>query len=156
VLVTTTGRAFPIRLRKIGDRIICIGELVVAAFDAKTGSFVYKQGMTPGSGELHLNGLDDAAPNLKEELVKETKNPAGGQLSSLSSFAISETARYQNLALTYRSQANYYWNQGDMLGSSVATMKQGFAQHEARLQAMTAFVFSVVDVAIMIRQLFAV
>jgi hypothetical protein len=39
-----------------------------------------------------------------------------------------------------------------MLGSSVATVKQGFAQHEAKLQAMSAFVFSVVDVAILIRQ----
>jgi len=150
VLVTTTGRAFPIRLRKIDDRIIYIGELVAAAFDAKTGRLVYKQGMTPGSGELHLNGLDDAIPNLKEELKKTSTS--GNLARNSSSFATMEMARYQNLALTYRSQANYSWNQGDMLGTSVATMKQGQAQHQARLQAMTAFVFSVVDVAILIRQ----
>ena len=150
-LVTTTGRAFPIRLREAGGRIVYIGELVVAAYDAKTGSLVYKQGMTPGAGELHLNGLDDAAPNLKETL-KEAQNPAGGQLRQQASFATAEVARYQNLSLTYRSQANYYWNRGDMLGSSVATVKQGFAQHEAKLQAMSAFVFSVVDVALLIRQ----
>jgi len=150
VLVTTTGRAFPIRLRKIDDRIIYIGELVAAAFDAKTGRLVYKQGMTPGSGELHLNGLDDAIPNLKEELKKTSTS--GNLARNSSSFATMEMARYQNLALTYRSQANYSWNQGDMLGTSVATMKQGQAQHQARLQAMTAFVFSVVDMAILIRQ----
>jgi hypothetical protein len=150
-LVTTTGRAFPIRLREAGGRIVYIGELVVAAYDAKTGSLVYKQGMTPGAGELHLNGLDDAAPNLKETL-KEAQNPAGGQLRQQASFATAEVARYQNLSLTYRSQASYYWNRGDMLGSSVATVKQGFAQHEAKLQAMSAFVFSVVDVALLIRQ----
>ena len=152
VLVTTTGRAFPIRLRKIDDRIIYIGELVAAAFDARTGRLVYKQGMTPGSGELHLNGLDDATPNLKEELKKTSTS--GNLARNSSSFATMEMARYQNLALTYRSQANYSWNQGDMLGTSVATMKQGQAQNQARLQAMTAFVFSVVDVAIMIRQFF--
>jgi outer membrane protein assembly factor BamB len=151
VLVTTTGRAFPIRLRKIDDRIIYIGELVAAAFDAKTGRLVYKQGMTPGSGELHLNGLDDATPNLKEELKKTSTS--GNLAKNSSSFATMEMARYQNLALTYRSQANYSWNQGDMLGTSVATMKQGQAQHQARLQAMTAFIFSVVDMAILIRQL---
>ena len=149
-LVTTTGRAFPIRLRKIDNRTIYIGELVAAAFDAKTGRLVYKQGMTPGSGELHLNGLDDAIPNLKEELKKTSTS--GNLARNSSSFATMEMARYQNLALTYRSQANYSWNQGDMLGTSVATMKQGQAQHQARLQAMTAFVFSVVDVAILIRQ----
>ena len=154
VLVTTTGRAFPIRLRKINDRIIYIGELVVAAFDAKTGKTVYKQGMTPGSGELHLNGLDAAAPNLKKEMAKGAKNPAGDQLSSLSDFATSEMARYQNLSQSYRSQANYSRSRGDMLGTSVASMKQSFAQHEARLQSMTAFVYSVVDVAIMIHQFF--
>jgi outer membrane protein assembly factor BamB len=154
VLVTTTGRAFPIRLREAGGRIVYIGELVAAAFDAKTGNLVYKQGMSPGSGELHLNGLDDAAPNLKEELKKASKNPAGGQLRGQASFASAEAARYQNLSLTYRSQASYYWNRGDLNGSSVATMKQSFARHEARLQAMTAFVFNVVDMALMIRQFF--
>ena len=152
VLVTTTGRAFPIRLRQIGDRIVYIGELAAAAFDAGNGRLVYKQGMTPGSGELHLNGLDAAAPNLKDELTKAKKSPAGAQARSLSSFATTEMARYQNLALSYRSQASYSWNRGDMLGSTVATAKQGFAQHEARLQAMTAFVFSAVDVALMVRQ----
>jgi len=152
VLVTTTGRAFPIRLRKLGDRIIYIGELVVAVFDARTGQLAYKQGMTPGSGELHLNGLDAAAPNLKEELKKASSS--GNAARAASSFASMEMTRYQNLALTYRSQASYSWNQGDMLGTSVATMKQGQAQHEARLQAMTAFVFSVVDVAILVRQFF--
>lgn len=150
-LATTTGRAFPIRLREAGEKIIYIGELVVAAYDAKTGSLVYKQGMTPGAGELHLNGLDAAAPNLKETLT-EAQNPAGGQRKQQANFATAEVARYQNMSLTYRSQANYYWNKGDMLGSSVATVKQGFAQHEARLQAMSAFVFSVVDVALLIRQ----
>lgn len=156
VLVTTTGRAFPIRLRIIAGRVVYIGELVVAGFDAGTGSLVYKQGMTPGSGELHLNGLDAAAPNLKDEMKKASKNPAGNQLSSQASFATSEMARYQNLSMTYRSQASYYSSRGDSLGTSVASMKQGFARHEAKLQAMTALVFSVVDVALLIRQFFIV
>ncbi len=156
VLVTTTGRAFPIRLRIIDGRVVYVGELVVAAFDARTGQLAYKQGMTPGSGELHLNGLDAAAPNLKDEMKMASKNPAGNQLRSQASFATSEMARYQNLSMTYRSQASYYSGRGDSLGTSVASLKQGQAQHEARLQAMTAFVFSVVDVALLIRQFFIV
>ncbi len=156
VVVTTTGRAFPIRLREASGRIIYIGELVVAAYDAKKGSLVYKQGMTPGSGELHLNGLDAAAPNLKEALKEPYQNPAQGQLRQQASFAAAEMARYQNLSLTYRSQASYYRSGGDMLGSSVASMKQRFAEHEAKLQAMTALAFSVTDVAISIRQALAV
>ena len=153
VLVSTTGRAFPIRLREAGGRVVYISELVVAAFDAKTGRLVYKQGMSPGSGELHLNGLDDAAPNLKAELKKSSQNPAGDQLLKQASFATAEAARYQNMSLTYRSQSSYYWNKGDLSGSSIATMKQSFARHEARLQAMTAFVLNVVNMGVMIRQL---
>lgn len=152
VPVTTTGRTFPVRIRDVGGRIVYIGELVAAAYDAKTGRLVYKQGMTPGAGELHLNGLDDAAPNLKEELKKASKNPAGDQLRGQASFASAEAARYQNLSLTYRSQANYYWNKGDLWGSSTASMQASFAKHEAKLQSMTAFVLGVVDIGLMIRQ----
>jgi outer membrane protein assembly factor BamB len=153
-LVTTTGRAFPIRLQEAGGRIVYIGELVAAAFDARTGSLVYKQGMTPGAGELHLNGLDAAAPNLKEEMKKSAQSPAGDQFRGLSSFASKEAARYQNMASTYGSQVNYSYSQGDSISYSVAGMKQSFARHEARLQAMTAFVYSVVDVGLMVRQFF--
>ena len=160
VPVTTTGRAFPVRIREAGGRIVYIGELVVAAFDAKTGSLVYKQGMTPGAGELHLNGLDAAAPNLKETLEEASKNPAGGQLRLLASFANAEAARYQNLSQAYGRNAEHYYSNWRSTGSetslwnsSTEGLKSRLAAHEAKLQQMTAFVYNVVDLGLMIRQI---
>jgi hypothetical protein len=149
-VVTTTGRAFPVRLRKTDGRIVYIGELVVAAFDARTGQCAYRQGMTPGSSELHLNGLDAATPNLKDELKAASSLNTGARAAS--SVASMEMARYQNLSATYGAQARRSWDKGDTLDYSVASLKQQQAKHQARLEATTALVYSALDVAILIRQ----
>jgi outer membrane protein assembly factor BamB len=112
-VVTTTGRAFPVRLRKTDGRIVYIGELVVAAFDARTGQCAYRQGMTPGSSELHLNGLDAATPNLKDELKAASSLNTGARAAS--SVASMEMARYQNLSATNGAQARRSWDKGDTL-----------------------------------------
>lgn len=154
VQVTTTGRAFPIRIRRIGDRIVWIGELAVAAFDAASGRLLYRQGMTPLSGELHLNGLDAAAPELRAELRRATASGPGQALArGMVSAATSEMLRYQSLSSSYRSQVQSAYRRGDAVGYSVAGLKQRFAEHEASLQQWTAVTLAVVDLAMTIRQL---
>jgi outer membrane protein assembly factor BamB len=147
-LVTTTGRTFPVRIRKFHDRVVYIGELVVAAYDAKTGALRYRQGVTPICPECHLNGLDAAVPRLKEELQGVTGRPAG----DLQRLATEEMKKYQNLANTYASQAQAARSRGDSLTYSVASMKSAFAQHEAKLQANTAFVYAVLDLGLAVRR----
>ncbi len=150
VPVTTTGRTFPIRIRKIGERIFYIGELIVAAFDSKTGKTIYRHGMTPASAELHLNGLDSATPNLKEELGRFTSRPTG----TLSDFSTMEMERYQNLARTYSYRAESARSRGDSIGSSLYSARAKSAQSEARFQSTAAFAFSLVDLALAIRRIF--
>jgi outer membrane protein assembly factor BamB len=153
VQVTTTGRAFPIRLRKIGERLVYIGELVVAAYDAKTGKIAYKHGTTPGSEELHLNGLDAAAPNLKEALQEARKAaPGDKEAGRMISLATSESRRYQNLSRTYADRSYSAARSGDVWGSTMNSMKSTFAAHEASLQAMTAAAISITNLAMMYRQ----
>ena len=153
VQVTTTGRAFPIRLRKIGERLVYIGELVIAAYDARTGKLAYKHGMTPGSEELHLNGLDAAAPNLKEALQEARKaGPGDKEAGRMISLATSESRRYQNLARTYAARSYTAARSGDVWGSTMSSMKSTFAAHEASLQAMTAAAISITNLAMMYRQ----
>ncbi len=153
VQVTTTGRAFPIRLRKVGDRIIYTGELVVAAYDAKSGKLAFKHGMTPGSEELHLNGLDAADPNLKEALQEAKKaGPGDKEAGRVISLATSESRRYQNLARTYADRSYSAARSGDVWGSTTNSMKSTFAAHEASLQAMTAAAISITNLAMMYRQ----
>jgi len=153
VKVTTTGRAFPVRIRQLGERIAWVGELVVAAFDAANGRLVYRQGMTPGAQELHLNGLDAAAPSLKEELRRSAGPGPGHALASgMASAATSEMLRYQALSRTYDSKASIAKDRGDALGYNVASLKGRLAAHEARLQAWSALALNVVDLAMVIRQ----
>ena len=153
VQVTTTGRAFPIRLRKIGDRIVTIGELVVAAFDAKTGKVVYKQGMTPGSEELHLNGLDAAAPNLKDAQQEARKaGPGDKEAGRMISLATAESRRYQNMARAYSARSYSAGSSGDVLGNTLNSAKASFAQREAAFQATMAAALSITHLAMMYRQ----
>ncbi|RJQ78991.1 MAG: hypothetical protein C4519_11630 [Desulfobacteraceae bacterium] len=148
---TTTGRAFPVRIRSVSDRIVYIGELVVAAFDARTGALKYSHGMTPICPECHLNGLDAAVPRLKEELQAASGKPIGN-LGELSRFTSAETVRYQNLANSYSAQARSAAGRGDYIGSDIASMKSSFARHESTLQANAAFAYAVVDLGLAVRR----
>ncbi len=150
-LVTTTGRTFPVRIRKVHDQVVYIGELVVAGYDAKTGALKYSHGVTPICPECHLNGLDAADPRLKAELQEASGKPIGN-LGDLSRLATVETVKYQNLANTYSRQASDMAGRGDYIGSDLASMKASFAKHEAKLQANAAFVYAVVDLGLVVRR----
>jgi hypothetical protein len=123
----------------------------VAAYDAKTGALKYSHGMTPICPECHLNGLDAAVPRLKEALQEASGKPTGN-LGDLSRLATEEMVRYQNLANTYSRQASNAASRGDYIGSDLASMKSSFAQHEAKLQANTAFAYAIVDLGLAVRR----
>jgi outer membrane protein assembly factor BamB len=153
VQVTTTGRAFPIRLRKIGERLVYIGELVIAAFDARTGKLAYKHGTTPGSEELHLNGLDSAAPNLKDALQEARQGGAGDkEAGRMISLATSESRRYQNMARDYSSRSYSAASRGDTWGSTMLGAQATFAQREAAFQATMGAAIAITHLAMMYRQ----
>jgi outer membrane protein assembly factor BamB len=148
VKVTTTGRTFPVRIRKINDRIVYIGELVIAAYDAKSGQLKYKHGMTPGAPELHLNGLDAATPKLQAELGQASNQPG----SNLSGIATMEMQRYQNLANTYSSKSWSARSTGDYSSSDMYFNMSQSARKSARFQANLAFAMSLVDLGLSIYQ----
>lgn len=155
VQVTTTGRAFPVRIRKLGDRIVYIGELVVAAYDAANGRLLWRHGLTPGAEELHLNGLDAAAPNLKDEMRRGgVADRAGHRLANgMIGFAASEALRYQGLASSYRAAQSSARSRGDAISYSKAGLQRRFAEHEARMQEWTALALGVTHLALSIREM---
>ncbi len=153
VQVTTTGRAFPIRLRKIGERLVYIGELVIAAYDARTGKLAYKHGTTPGSEELHLNGLDSAAPNLKDALQEARQAGPGDKAAGrMVSLATAEARRYQNMARDYSSRSYSAGSRGDTWGSTMLGAQATFAQREAAFQATMGAAIAITHLAMMYRQ----
>jgi len=54
--VTDLGQDFPVRVRKVGDKVVFIGEMVVAAFDATTGRQAWWNGIDP----IHQDADTDA------------------------------------------------------------------------------------------------
>ena len=56
VKVTDLGQDFPVRVRKVGDKVVFIGEMVVAAFDAATGRQAWWNGIDP----IHQDADTDA------------------------------------------------------------------------------------------------
>lgn len=151
--MTAARTTFPVRIRKVHDQVVYIGELVVAAYDAKTGALKYSHGMTPLSPECHLNGLDAVVPRLKKELQEVSGKPIG-TLGDRSGFASGGMVRYQNLANTYSRQASDMAGREDYIGSDLASMKSSFAKHEAKLQANAAFVYAVVDLGLALHRSF--
>ena len=150
VQVTTTGRTFPVRIRLVDDKIVYIGELVVAAYEAKTGKLKYRHGMTPGSPELHLNGLDAATPRLQEELGQVSSQPG----SNLSNIATAEMRRYQNLSNKYSARWQYYRSQGDYERGDMYFRMSQSASRMAKFEANLAFALSLVDLGVSLYQAF--
>lgn len=109
--------------------------------------------MSPGTQELHLNGLDAAAPELKGALQEAGKAGAGSQEAGrMMNLALAETSRYQNLARDYASRAASQRTSGDAWGGTMSSTKAAFARHEAALQATTALAMGVTQLVIMYRQ----
>jgi outer membrane protein assembly factor BamB len=148
--VTTTGRTFPVHIRFIQDKIIYIGELVVAAYDAKNGKLRYKHGITPVSPECHLNGLDAATENLKQELNMAFNEPTG--TDELTKAAMAEMAYYQNLSKTYTAQARTAEYRGDYLKRDLYALRANNAEQIADWKNTAILIYAIVDIGLIWRR----
>ena len=145
--VTTTGRSFPVHIRQLGDQVIYIGELVVASYSSKTGQLKYRHGMTPIAPECHLNGLDHAIPNLKEELSKYS----GKSDNTLSQMGTNEMIRYQNMSRKYWSAYEYNKSTGDYLSAELNWQKYQINEEFAKMQANVNLAFSIIELGTAVR-----
>jgi len=142
-----TGQTFPVRLRKFGNRLVYVGELVIAGFDADTGKRVYFEGMTPLSQEAHLDALDNWVSILETRIKKLSGMIWFGGASGASDAFSRQSEISQNLSNQYTQQANSYawrsnatynmsaesnyWKSANM--SNQATIESGFSAVTAQL-----------------------
>ncbi len=92
VNVATTGRTYPVHVREVRGRIVYIGELVIAAYDASSGRQLYSIGTSPVED---LDGLDLLIKRYQKDLVQRE----GVRNSfSWSEQYRQEAVRYQNLS----------------------------------------------------------
>lgn len=141
VKVTDTGRNYPVTLREVAGRIVYVGELVIAAYDATTGIQKYKHGMSPLGPDLHLNGLDASIPNLKEELGKLKASSSPG----LGAMANAETRSYQQMANRHYSDYLSYKNSGKYASSQHSYARYKSSSEMAKTQATVAMAISLVE-----------
>ena len=148
-IVTTTGRLYPVSLRRFGDTVVYVSELVVAGYDVARNRPLYNQGFTPVSNETNLSGLDAAIPRLKETVaaVRRTPNTAGQPLGQLGAFANQEAMRYQNLANSYYWQGRDAFGRHDYLSAESYGSLERRAQSAERFQSALALGASVLSVA---------
>ncbi|MCJ7500206.1 PQQ-like beta-propeller repeat protein [bacterium] len=142
-----TGQTFPVRLRKFGNRLVYVGELVIAGFDAVTGKRVYFKGMTPLSQEAHLDALDNWVSLLEARIKKLSGMMWLGGASGAADAYSRQSEISQNLSNQYTQQANSYawrsnatynmsaesdyWKSANM--SNQATIESGYSAVTAQL-----------------------
>jgi len=142
-----TGQTFSVRLRKFGNRLVYVGELVIAGFDADTGKRVYFEGMTPLSQEAHLDALDNWVSILEKRIKKLSGMMWFGGASGASDAFSRQSEISQNLSNQYTQQANNYaWRSNQTYNMSAesdywksenlrnqATIESAFAKVQAQL-----------------------
>lgn len=120
---TNASRPYPVHLRHVNGRIVFIGELMVAGFDARTGAKLWSRGWSPISNSASLVALDSSLPFLRGELAELSgRKKAAAKTGNEASFARVETARFANMAADYSRRA-------DALSASLAR-SPGMSQNE--------------------------
>lgn len=104
---TNTSGDFPSRLRVVDDTIVFIGELMVAAYDAGTGTERYAVGVNPISDAVSLYALEQEISYFAG--VEPSTPSAWGAIaagaSESAAFHQNMANRYADLALERRGQA---------------------------------------------------
>ncbi len=103
-----TGRSFPVQIKKYGNTVVYIGEVIIAGFDAKTGKKIWKRGVTPLTRGTHLDSLDSFIGRLQERIGVLTKGIWATRGGSADYFS-QQAWISQNLSNQYFSQSRTYY-----------------------------------------------
>ena len=141
--VTTSGRNFPVAVRKADDKICYIGELVVAGYDAKTGSQVYKHGFSPLDLGLHLNGLDESLSSLRTKL----DHLQGYETSGAANMVSREADYYQKLSDQKYRELLF---EDDALKVSLINSEKRLANSMSRMMSGLSLSFAIAELGMAI------
>jgi outer membrane protein assembly factor BamB len=129
---TNASRPYPVHLRRAGGKIVYIGEVMVAAFDPRTGTKAWSRGWTPISNHATLASLDASLPRLRDELASLAgQKSRGARTGSEASYARVESARFQNMAADYSRR-------GTELSARIDSRSPELSQNMRRVERMGA------------------
>lgn len=139
------GQTFPVRIMRFKDRIVYIGELIIAAFDPKTGKKIYSHGMTPVSQKDHLDALDNYISVLQTRIGKLTKAMWFSGSSGAATYFDRQAEISQNLSNRYSRQAQFYRGQSGYaynLSASSDYWKSARLQNQAQIESAFSDAFA--------------
>jgi hypothetical protein len=129
VKVSELGQDFPVRIRKEGDTVVFIGEMVVAGFDATTGRQAWWDGIDP----IHQDADTDALKRGIDRAATGAASFGGGGVQWSSS---------NDRARQYQAEANaefQLWEKGRSDSSTYGPGIGGRAAAYQRSQINSAF-----------------
>jgi outer membrane protein assembly factor BamB len=133
VRASDVGKSFPVQIRKYGDKVVYIGELVIAAFDAKTGAKVYRHGFDPINQTAHMDALNQVIESKQKFLSWFTGPWSDLDLKSLgmSEFFFQQAAYSQNQSNYAWQEASKYGRTYEITGDSLAATRSSIKAHES-------------------------
>jgi outer membrane protein assembly factor BamB len=140
-VATNMGWFFPVRIRSYPDRIVFIGELMIAAFDPVTGRQLFSHGMSPVSNEADLASLDAAIPRIKADL----ESLAGYKPDFGASFAHAQYKNYQNLTRYHEQQARHADFMNNKFGRDRHEFMRDYYKDRQRTQAFCDLTLTVAE-----------
>jgi outer membrane protein assembly factor BamB len=137
VRASDIGKSFPVQIRKYGDRVVYIGELVIAAFDAKTGAKVYRHGFDPINQTAHMDALNEVIEKKQKFLSWFTGPWSDWDFKSLgmSEFYFQQSIQSQN-------QSNYLAQQGAQLARTANTVGDKTAAYRSEMKYTSSTIYS--------------
>ena len=98
--ITNSGRTYPVHLKRFGDKIIFIGELIVAAVDARNGKKLYSHGFDPVDLEASMTSLDARLEKLQLKQASSSGDSSSGAIA-MADFHSGMAQHYQNMSSYY-------------------------------------------------------
>jgi outer membrane protein assembly factor BamB len=115
------GKSFPVQIKKYGDRLVYIGELVIAAYNTRTGAEVYRHGFDPVNQTLHMDALNDAIESTRKYLSYFSGPFSGMDLkdANFSNFFFQQARESQNQSNALAAEASRHARIANRTGSSL-------------------------------------
>lgn len=154
VTASQTGKSYPVQIRKYKDRIVYIGELIITAFDAKSGAKLYSQGFDPLSQDFHMDALDQRIEKLRDYLSHfgSIGRSSTGMVTGSSAYFFDQARNSQNraydLSQLSREQYSAYRSSGsrsDYWKSQSAGLTAQIDSAYAQAQYSVAMSFMTLD-----------
>ena len=133
VKASEIGKSFPVTIKKYGDKIVYIGELVIAAYNAKTGKEIYWHGFDPINQTAHMDALNDAIEHTQEYLSHFSGPLSGIDLkeANMSNFFFQQSVHSQNQSNYAAQQAAQYARTYEMTGDQLAASRSSIKMNES-------------------------